>query len=95
MAQAKFLNRDRPNLTRLPPSSGQPRSDLGRLLTFWASENYAGREFIRNGRGAARKGDWHFNVNPGTDLQSSISRTEKPTTTRIQAGEIIFKDIPS
>jgi hypothetical protein len=54
------------------PSSLRPRFDLGRLLAFRISENDAGKEFIRNGKGAERKGHNYFDVNPNIDLQSSI-----------------------
>jgi hypothetical protein len=47
------------------------------ILAFWVSERYAGMKFIRNDRGAARKGDGHFGLNPEIDLQSSILRMEK------------------
>jgi hypothetical protein len=48
------------------PDLARPTSD------FWISESYAGREFIRNDRGAAKKRDGHFDVNLDIDLQNSI-----------------------
>jgi hypothetical protein len=44
---------------------------------FLRSERYAGMKFIRNDRGAARKGDLHFGVNSDIDPQSSIRGMEK------------------
>jgi hypothetical protein len=40
--------------------------------SFWVSESYAGREFIPNERGAARKGDEYFDINPDIDIQCNI-----------------------
>jgi hypothetical protein len=47
------------------------------ISDFWVSESYTGREFIRNGKGAGRKDDRHFNVNPDIDLQINIWGMEK------------------
>jgi hypothetical protein len=60
------------SLTQLShPAHSQDLAPANFLLWGYL-KNYAGREFIRSSRGAARTGDGHFNVNPDIDLQSSI-----------------------
>jgi hypothetical protein len=64
----KFKQIASPGCLIQPGAQTCPRPASG----FSTSENCVEREFIRVGRGAARKGDRHFDVNPEIDLQSSI-----------------------
>jgi hypothetical protein len=65
----------------------------GRLLVFWVSEKYAGKELIRNGREATRKGDGQLISILTSNFRVVVDEWESRSLRCIEvSGKYLYKD---